>query len=849
MMQTLPRETAWWSGEVSELLRALDAGAGGLASAEARSRLDRHGRNTPVALAQPGAVALLLRQFRSPLVLILVGGASLSLLLRDWVDAVTILAIVSGSALLGFGQEWRASRALARLQERLALTVRAWRDGVVRDLPASELVPGDVIELSAGRLVPADGRVLEARGLLVMQASLTGESFPVDKLPGSAAARSPLAERSNCVFQGSSVRSGWATVLVVRTAGDTVLAELAARLAQPAPETSFARGVRQFGEMLLRVMFAVVLAVLLANQLLGRPAVESLLFAVALAVGLSPELLPAIVSVSLARGAGALARCGVLVRRLDAIEDLGTIDVLCTDKTGTLTQGVMALEAAVDRAGQPSPAVLQLAYLNAALESGIDNPIDAALVEAARAAGLAAQAWHKVDEIPYDFVRRRLTVVVGEQGRAGEHLIITKGAVDEVLAVCALQPDERERLSTLARAQGERGLRVLALATRRCAAQPGYGVDDERDLAFEGFLHFSDPARPDAMQTVQALRHRGVRVKLITGDNRHVAAHLAQSVGLAARRLLTGAQVAAMRDEALWHQAPRTEVFAEVGPVQKERIVRALQHTGHAVGFLGDGINDAPALHAADVGISVDQAVDVARESADIVLLRPDLAVLERGIAEGRRTFANTLKYIEITTSANFGNMVSMALATPALPFLPLTATQILLNNFLSDLPALTLSADRVDPAALRRARRWNQAEVRRFMIVFGLISSAFDLLAFALLRFGFEADAALFHSGWFVLSLLTELVVLLLLRTHAAAWRSRASPLLLGTTVAVAVLALLLPLAGPLASAFGLVPLSWPLLAALLLTLIGYALATEAAKRAFFGSARRCPRRNLQRH
>jgi P-type Mg2+ transporter len=833
-------DRAWWSVPAERLLAALQSAPAGLTTAQARERLAQHGPNTVAAHDDTNAARLLWRQFSSPLVLILVFASLLSLLLRDWVDALTILAIVAGSALLGFWQELRASNAVAQLRSRLALSARVRRDGTTLSVPARELVPGDVIELSAGNLVPADGVVLEARDFLVNQASLTGESFPVEKQADAVNADATLAERINCVHLGSSVRSGTAAVLLLRTGRETVLADVAARIAARDEETEFERGVRRFGELLLRIMLGVVVVVLAANALLGRPAVESMLFAVALAVGLSPELLPAIVSVSLARGARALAATGVLVRRLDAIEDLGGMDILCTDKTGTLTVGTMALTGAVDAQGRASDEVLRLAFLNAAFETGIDNPMDKAIVQAGAAAGLASAGWRKVDEIPYDFVRRRLTIVVSADGDAAQHLLITKGAVAPLLALCRLDAAQRQALDDDARAQGERGVRVLALATRRVPAQAHYTLADEAALDFAGFLRFSDPAKPDAAQALRTLAHRGVRVKMITGDNRHVAAHLAHEVGLDAKALLTGEQIGALRDESLWHLAVRTDCFVEVDPAQKERIVRALQRTGHAVGFLGDGINDAPALHAADVGISVDSAVDVARESADIVLLRPDLAALERGIGQGRRTFANTLKYIQITTSANFGNMVSMALATPLLPFLPLTATQILLNNFLSDLPSMAISTDRVDAGRLRSAQRWDMAEVRRFMIVFGLVSSAFDLLTFALLVKVFEAGPALFHSAWFVVSLLTELAVLMVLRTRAASWTSRASPLLAWTTLAVAALALALPFIAPLARLFGFVPMSAALTATLVGIVIAYVLATEAAKRWFWRRHRR---------
>lgn len=833
---------AWWAEPAAALLAALGTRPDGLSSGEARARLVAHGANEVAAVEKANAARLLWRQFTSPLVLILVVGATLSLLLRDWVDATTILVIVLGSSLLGFGQELAASAAVTRLRMRLALVAQVRRDSSLGARPVRELVPGDVIELSAGHLVPADGVLLEARDFLVNQASLTGESFPVEKRPGIAAPTATLAERTHCLWLGSSVRSGTATMLVVRTGRDTQLAEVAERLGAREDPTDFERGVRRFGVLLMRVMFGVVVAVLLANQWLGRPPIESLLFAVALAVGLSPELLPAIVSVSLSRGARRLAAAGVLVRRLDAIEDLGSIDVLCTDKTGTLTVGSMALERAVDAAGAPSDAVMRLGYLNAAFETGIDNPIDAALVDAGVRAGLSTDGWTKIDEIPYDFLRRRLTIVLAAHDRPDEHLLVTKGAVAQVLDACALGAATRERLERFAADEGAQGRRVLALATRRFAARAGYEVADEATLEFGGFLCFSDPVKPDATQALHTLVARGVRVKMISGDNRHVAAHVAAAVGLDPRALLTGVQIAGLRDEALWYLAERTDCFAEVDPAQKERIVRALQRTGHAVGYLGDGINDAPSLHAADVGISVDQAVDVARESADVVLLRPDLGVLERGIAEGRRTFANTLKYIRITTSANFGNMVSMALATPLLPFLPLTATQILLNNLLSDLPAMAISADRVDPERLRSPQRWDLAEVRRFMLVFGLLSSVFDLLTFALLLRVFDADAMRFHTAWFFVSLCTELAVLMVLRTRGPAWRSRPARWLAATTLAVLALALMLPYSGTLAGVLGFEPLPWPLMVALVSIVLAYCAATEVAKRWFWGGG--APRR-----
>lgn len=835
----------YWRISEDELARALGSGPQGLSSQDARERLETFGRNEIEDASRISALRLLLRQFENPLVLILVFAACVSLALREWIDASIILVIVVGSCLLSFTQEHNASRAVEDLKKRLALTTRVLRDGAPRTIPFTEVVPGDVILLSAGNLIPADARVIEAQDFLVSEASMTGESFPVEKRPGLAEADAPLAQRLNCVFLGASVRSGTARAIAVATGARTQFGAIAARLAGHAPETEFARGVRQFGLLLVRVMVVIVLFVLTVNALMGRPAIESLLFAVALAVGLSPELLPAIISVTLSAGAREMATRGVIVRRLDALENLGGMDVLCTDKTGTLTTGETALARALDPLGRDSPQTLRLAYLNAALETGIENPLDAAIMAAGATHGLAAAGARKIDEIPYDFIRRRLTIVVQEQDDPARHLMITKGAFANVLEICGaidadggeapLDEARRAELEAFVRKQGEDGFRVLALATRRFAAQADYAREDETGLTLRGFLVFEDPPKADAGRAIADLIARGVAVKIISGDNRYVTASIARRVGLDPEAMLTGEQMAQMRDEALWNLAPRTDLFVEIDPQQKERIVRALQRTGHTVGFLGDGVNDAPALHAADVGISVEGAVDVARESADIVLLQPDLDSLRIGVEDGRRTFANTMKYISITTSANFGNMVSMALATPILPFMPLAAKQILLNNFLSDAPSVAISTDNVDTEQLSKPQRWNVKEIRRFMVVFGLVSSLFDLITFATLLAVVNADEATFQTSWFVVSLLTELVVVLILRTRRPALKSRPSALLTGLTAVVCVAAVAAPYLGPLSAIFGFTPLTAAQMAACLAIVLGYAAATEFAKRRFY--------------
>lgn len=838
-------DDSYWNRDAAALQAELGSGPGGLGSDRAAALLATIGPNSVEDAPRLGALRLLLRQFESPLVLILGFAAVISLMLQQWVDAGIILAIVLGSSVLSFFQEYRASTAVEELKKRLALTARVLRDGEARLLPVTQIVPGDVILLSAGNLIPADGLVLEAQDFLVSEASMTGESFPVEKRPGIIAADAALADRRNIVFLGSSVRSGTARVLVVQTGRRTEFGAIAARLRARQPETDFARGVREFGYLLIRVMVVIVLFVLAVNVALDRPVIESLLFAAALAVGLSPELLPAIISVTLSAGARAMSKRGVIVRRLDAIENLGSMSVLCTDKTGTLTEGTIVLREVLDAATRPSDTVRQLAYVNAALETGIQNPLDAAIVAVGTAAGLTTSGLTKIDEIPYDFVRRRLTIVVAEADAPGQHMFVTKGAFAEVLDSCtrlerdgveaALDPAARSDLETVFKAKSEKGFRVLALATRRVAARPDYDRADEQDMVFRGFLVFLDPPKPEAKQTIQSLARLGIAIKVISGDNRHVTAHMATEVGLDATSILTGEQLAGMKDEALWHLAPRTDLFVEIDPQQKERIVRALQCTGHSVGYLGDGINDAPALHAADVGISVAEAVDVARESADIILLSRDLDVLRQGVEDGRRTFANTLKYISITTSANFGNMISMALATPFLPFLPLAAKQILLNNFLSDLPSLAISSDNVDPERVSAPQRWNVRDIQRFMIVFGLISSVFDLLTFGVLLHVFHAGQAVFQTSWFMISLLTELAVVLILRTRKPSLRSRPSRLLLWSTLAAAAAAFTIPFLGGISTVFGFVPLSAPELTAVVGILAAYILATEITKAWFF--------------
>ncbi|HMA54768.1 MAG TPA: magnesium-translocating P-type ATPase, partial [Acidobacteriota bacterium] len=836
MAVPLPHGADYWSGPTERLLDDLGATAQGLRNAEARARLGAVGPNTLKVRKQTSALGLFLKQFKSPLVLILVFATIVSALARDYADAAVILVIVLGSAVIIFAQEYTASGAVEKLRARLVHRITALRDGTPRSIPAEEIVPGDIVVLSAGSLIPADGRVLEAKDFFVSQAVLTGETFPVEKAPGVADPGAGLPGRTNCVFMGTTVRSGTARVLIAVTGAETAYGHIADRLARRPPETEFERGIRRFGLMLSQVMVALILVVFGMNIVSVKPPLDSLLFAIALAVGISPELLPAIITINLSKGAREMAKSGVIVRRLNSIENLGSMDVLCTDKTGTLTEGIVRLDGAFDVEGRPSDEVFRYAFLNASFQTGLANPLDEAIV---KARPIETAGTEKLDEIPYDFVRKRLSIVVRESG--GSPLLVTKGALENVLAVCAdirkeggavpLGPAEREAIRQRFDRWSEQGFRVLGVAVKSMPEQSVYTRDDENGLTFAGFLSFFDPPKAGVGRTIETLAASGVRLKIITGDNRQVALHVARIVGLEVEGIVTGAELDILNDEALWQRAEHTTLFAEVDPNQKERIIRALQRDGHVVGYLGDGINDAPALHDADVGISVEGAVDVAREAADLVLLRPGLDVLSRGVEEGRVTFANSLKYIFTTTSANFGNMLSMAAASLFLPFLPLLAKQILLNNFLSDFPALAMAGDNVDPEWVRTPHRWDIKSIRNFMIIFGLTSSVFDFMTFGILLFVLKGTQDIFRTGWFVESLLTELLVALVVRTRRPFYRSRPGHWLLISTAAVTVLTFVLPYL-PLNALFGFVPLPASVMAWLVGITGLYILAAEGVKK-----------------
>jgi len=830
--------TAYWAMSSDEALTHFRSTPQGLTAEEAQRRLSEYGPNLLKPRRHASALTVFLRQFMNSIVIILLVGTVIAAVTGDWSDALIILAIVLGSSVLSFVQEYSAGNAVERLNAQVEIKATVLRDGTPVQLPAANVVPGDVILLSAGSLIAADGILLEARDLYVSQAVLTGETFPVAKNVGAVAATASLASRTNTVYMGTSVRSGTGRALIASTGRCSELGTIAGRLTLRAPETSFERGVRSFGHLLTQVMLVLAIVIYAANVLLQKPMLDSLLFSVALAVGLTPQLLPAITTITLAQGAQLMARRGVIVKRLECIEDFGSMDTLCTDKTGTLTMGVVELSGAFDVLGNRSDTVARWALINASLETGLANPMDEAIRDAVHSdlSGVT-----KVDEVPYDFHRKRLSVVARD---ADGTWLVTKGALDEVLSVCTqvATPDGvadldrawRDRIEGQFAEWSGQGFRVLAVGIRLVEPKAQYDREDEHDLILAGLLRFFDPPKADVGAVIRDLAELGIELKIITGDNRLVAMHIAETIGLPVKGVLDGDEIDRTKDEALWQLADHTTLFAEVDPNEKERIILALKKMGHNVGYMGDGINDAPALHSADVSISVDGAVDVAKDAADLVLQRRDLGVLAEGIRQGRKTFANTLKYIFATTSANFGNMLSMAGASLFLPFLPMLPKQILLTNFLSDFPAMNIAADSVDAEWTTSPHRWNMRFIRDFMITFGAISSIFDYVTFGVLLLVLKVSTDQFRTAWFIESVLTELLVLLVVRTQRRFWKSRAAPGLRWAVLAIAVITIALPLS-PLRPLLGFAVLPWPVILVLVLITLLYAAATELAKHWYY--------------
>ena len=833
--------------DADTVLGQLNSRPGGLNAAEAESRLKQVGANEIARQKRQSVLMRLLSNVKNPLVLLLVALGVLSYLTGDQRATVVIFVMVVLGVVLRFFQELRADNAAAKLQAMVGNTATAVRDGKDQEVPLKMLVPGDIIRLAAGDMVPADARLLSAKDLFLNQAALTGEALPVERKAGTPAAdiQNPL-ELSNLCFLGSNVESGSATAVVIHTGNRTYFGSLAAGIVGQRQLTSFDLGINKFTWLMIRFIAVMVPAVFLINGFFRHNWLDAFLFAMAVAVGLTPEMLPMIVTVNLSKGALAMARKKVIVKRLNAIQNFGAMDVLCTDKTGTLTKGKIVLEKHLDVNGDASEKVLHYGYLNSYHHTGLKNLLDQAILdhEELEERLKAKEKYKKIDEIPFDFVRRRMSVVVEDE--TGLNTLICKGAVEEVLSQCTrvdvkgqVIPVEREhdaKRRQIADDLNGQGFRVIALAYKEmpgASDDPVYSVKDESDLILLGFLAFLDPPKDTASEALLRLHGLNVTVKVLTGDNEIITAYICKEVGMPVEHLLLGSQIETMSEPELATAASATSVFARLAPAHKERIIRALQSQGHVLGFLGDGINDAPALKAADVGISVESAVDIAKDSSDIILLENSLLVLEQGVLEGRRVFGNIVKYIKMAASSNFGNMFSVVGASAFLPFLPMLPIQVLGTNLLYDFSQTTIPTDGVDADWLTKPRQWTIGRILRFILFIGPISSIFDYLTFFIMLYVFKCwnNPALFHTGWFVESLFTQTLIIHVIRTNKIPFiQSRASwPLILTSLAIVAVGAWLT--VSPLATTLGFVPLPpsfWLFLAAMLL---GYALLTQVVK------------------
>jgi Mg2+-importing ATPase len=833
--------------EADAVFKQVNSRLGGLSETEATLRLKEVGANEIARQKRQSGLMRLFGNVRNPLVLLLVALGILSLLTGDQRATVVIFVMVVLGVVLRFFQEMRADNAAARLQAMVGNTATAVRDGKDQEVPLKALVPGDIIRLAAGDMVPADVRILSAKDLFLNQATLTGEALPIEKKPvlPSPDIANPL-ELPNLCFLGSNVESGSATAVVIHTGNRTYFGSLAAGIASQRTLTSFDLGVNKFTWLMIRFIAVMVPAVFLINGFFGHNWLDAFLFAMAVAVGLTPEMLPMIVTVNLSKGALAMARKKVIVKRLNAIQNFGAMDVLCTDKTGTLTQGKIVLEKQLDVNGDPSEKVLHYGYLNSYHHTGLKNLLDAAVLdhEELEERLKAKDKYRKIDEIPFDFVRRRMSVVVEDD--TGMHTLICKGAVDEVLSQCTrvdvkgqvgpVEPEHDTKRRQIADDLNGQGFRVIAVAYKEmpgASNDPVYSVKDESDLVLLGFLAFLDPPKDTASEALKRLSGLNVTVKVLTGDNEIITAHICKEVGMAVEHLLLGSQIETMSEPELATAASATSVFARLAPAHKGRIIRALQSQGHVLGFLGDGINDAPALKAADVGISVDSAVDIAKESSDIILLENSLLVLEQGVLEGRRVFGNIVKYIKMAASSNFGNMFSVVGASAFLPFLPMLPIQVLSTNLLYDFSQTTIPTDGVDADWLTKPRQWQIGKILRFILFIGPLSSVFDYLTFFLMLYVFKCwhNPALFHTGWFVESLFTQTLIIHVIRTNKIPFiQSRASWPLIATSLAIVAVGAWLTVS-PLASTLGFVPLPASFWLFLAVMLLGYALLTQVVK------------------
>ena len=834
----IEKNLPYWSKTSSEILKILETTELGLTSQDAENRIDKFGANKLKPRKKRGKIFLFLSQFKNPIILILLSTAILSFVLQDAIDGLIIIIILFISSFLGFWQEMNATIAIEKLLSIVNIKIKVLRNGIEQEINVEDIVPGDIILFSAGEIIPADSILLESKNLFVNEATLTGETYPVEKNPEPTSANDPLGKRTNVLFMGTSVISGTAKAVVVYTGKETEFGKISEKLEHKAPQTEFEHGLKRFGYLLSNLTLLFVIFIFAINIFLSRPFLDSFTFALALAIGLTPQLLPAIISINLSRGAKRLADQKVIVKKLNSIENFGSMNVLCSDKTGTITQGIMELYSAVDINGKENEKVLTFAYINSFYELGYVNPIDQAIRESNK---VKIEGYQKLDELPFDFIRKRLSVLVQKEN---DIVLISKGAVPNILNACSFVELSNNEIDPLSRNMNQiqnyfkelsdKGFRILGVSYKKMDSNIHITNDNETDMTFLGFIVLHDPLKPGISRTIQELYRLGVDFKMITGDNKFVASYAGQQIGLKNTKVVTGTMIREMSDEALTKYVNETDIFAEVEPNQKERIILSLKKSGNIVGYLGDGINDSTALHAADVGISVDNAVDVAKEAAAIVLLEKDLNILIEGVKEGRRTFANTIKYIFITTSANFGNMFSMAGASLFLPILPMLPKQILLTNLLTDIPAIAISTDNVDENLMERPRRWNIKFIYQFMIVFGIISSVFDYLTFIILLYVLKVTPGIFQTSWFLVSVATELLILLVMRTQKVFLKSKPSKYLLINTLLMFGIVIAL-IYFPFGNILGFTPLSIELLFVLGGIILLYIIMNEITKWIFY--------------
>ena len=837
----MKEQEEYWNISAAELSQRLDSSQqDGLSSSQVNQRLRLYGQNLVRTDKKKTTLSVLISQFKTPIIIVFIFTAALSFFLGEKEDASIILIIVIISGILGFWQEKRATDAINKLLTIVQSKCNVIREGKIRTVISENIVPGDIAVFKSGDSIPADCLIIESQGLFVDEATLTGESYPSEKFVSILPKETPLRDRQNSLFKGTFIVSGTAKAIITRTGAQTEFGNISERLRQRAPETEFEHGVKRFGYFLLEITLMLVIITLVINIYFHRPVLESFLFSLALAIGITPQLLPAIISVNLAHGAKRMATEKVIVKRLASIENLGSMNILCSDKTGTLTAGEVKLHSAKDIKGNHSDKVLLYGYLNAFYETGFVNPIDKAIREYHH---FDVSGYSKLGEVPYDFIRKRLSIMVSG---SESHLIVTKGALQNVVSICSNAEDVSgkilemsdvyEQIQSRYEELGKKGFRVLGVCYKKIDATSGsVSKGDEINMTFAGFLVFYDPVKPHITESINKLRKLGISLKLVTGDNKHVAAHIGQTVGLSTSHVLTGSELNHISAEALVKLAADIEIFAEIAPNQKEQIILALRRkAANVVGYMGDGINDASALHASDVGISVDTASEVLKETADFVLLEKSLDVLVKGVQEGRRTFANTMKYVFMATSANFGNMFSMAGASLFLSFLPLLPKQILFMNLLADIPEMTISTDRVDPEMVEKPRRWDLKFIYKFMLVFGLLSTLFDYLTFAVLLFILHANTGAFRTTWFIESVVSASAIVLMIRTRRPLFKSRPKKYLLLAIIAVVVLTFSLPLT-PLGQLFELEPLSMIYYIAIFLIVLSYLFTAEIIKRIFY--------------